>query len=402
MTGCAGNVIPRAAPPVAMCRLSLVVGVLAVVILSAPTAAHAQRPTFASTLFWDSGLINVPAAYASPLGGDLAFNFSRVSLDSANLPSLQAKQASYTLSLTASLWGRGEVGISVFSGDLKSGLFGKFVILDQTDGIWRRGPAHWMPSLAVGVRNVGTEKSLNRLALSGTESFSTAPTVYGVATRTFVVRPADDRDPTRPRTQLSLSAGYGTGLFKDDGGLGKQYASSATGGLFGGASFDISTGKYSSVSILAEQDGWGVNAGARADVRGLRIALFATELGAGTAKATASSAPGNPVVATGGYSSQKIAMSVGWQANVLTLVRGNRMDQTTAKLTQAQGNLQREARFSQQRIDVLEGQIDALRAVASQEKFAERAELERRLRDEQEALRRLQILIKTREAAKKP
>src|SRR3972149_1612285 len=84
--------------------------VLASAVLLAPLAIGAQRPTFAPTLFWDSGLINVPAAYASPLGGDLAFSFARLALDSARLPATQAKDPSYSLSVAVSLWGRGGAG----------------------------------------------------------------------------------------------------------------------------------------------------------------------------------------------------------------------------------------------------------------------------------------------------
>lgn len=367
-------------------------GLLAVIAAIAPRVASAQRPTFAPTLFWESGLINVPAAYASPLGGDLAFNFSRLALDSASLPAGLAKPASYNLSVAASLWGRGEVGISVFSGDLKSGLFGKVVLVDQTDGIWRSGLIHWLPSIAVGIRNVGQEKSLNRLALvNGAGNLNTAPSVYGVATRTFVL--AHGENEARPTAQLSLTAGRGTGVFSDDGGLGPRYAKASTGGTFGGASLDFATGRYSLLSLMAEQDGWGVNAGARLEIRGVRVAVYAAELGAGTAKAD----PAAP-----SYVSQKVAFTVGWQANILTLVRGNRLEQRAEKLQQEQGDLQRDARMAQQQIDVIEGQIEVLRAISSQEKSAERADLERRLREEQDALRRLQELIKARDAARKP
>ncbi|MEA3245281.1 MAG: hypothetical protein U9Q74_03900 [Gemmatimonadota bacterium] len=370
----------------------LAIAVLALVPLP---AALAQRPTFGPTLFWETGLVNVPAAAVAPLGGDLAFNFTRLALDSSALPAGVRKAASYNLSLSASLWGHGEVGISVFSGDLKSGLFGKLMLVDQTDGIWRRGFVHWLPSIAIGVRNVGTEKTLNRLAVADeSSSLNTLGSLYGVATRTFVLAPGET--PARPAVQLSLTAGHGTGLFSDDGGMGKSYASAATGGTFGGASLDLATGRFSSLSLMAEQDGWGVNAGARVEWRGVRVAVFGTDLGNAADAAGAAGAPG------GRYTGSKVALTVGWQANALTLVRGDALERRTQQLQTEQGDLARQVRLAQQRIDVIEGQIDALQAIASQERNAERSVLERQLREEQEALRRLQDLIKAREAAKRP
>ena len=376
----------RAAAPVVVLTLALLV---------LPGSLGAQRPTFGPTLFWESGLINAPAAYVAPLGGDVTVNYSRLSLDSASLPSGGSTGSNYNLSMMASLWGRAEVGLSIFSGDIKSGLFGKAMLWDQTKGIWRGGLLHWLPSVAVGVRNIGGETSLNRLALSGSARPTTAPTLYGVATRTMVLADAPDEQQARPQAQLSLTAGYGTGLFKDDGGLGKLYASSATGGVFGGVSLDIATGGYSNVSLMVEHDAWAVNAGVRAEWRGIRVSIYQTEISATTPPPVA---PGT----FGTYASKKLAVAVGWEANVLTLIRGNGLERRTARLARQQDDLVRDAQLAQQRIDQIESQIKALQAVASEQKNAERAELERRLREEQAALKQLQETIKAREPVKKP
>lgn len=356
-----------------------------------PMALGAQRPNFGSTLFWESGLINAPAAYVSPLSGDMTMNFAGLSLDSVALPSSNAKGASYNFSFSGSMWGKLELGLSVFSGDLKFGAFGKFVVWDQVDGMWRRGLAHWAPSVAIGVRNVGSNKTLNRLAMTGGPgTLNSVPSFYGVATRTFVMAAGENN--MRPRSQLSITGGWGNGLFSDDGGLGTDYAKGSTGGVFGGVAFDMATGPYSVLSLLAEHDAWGVNAGARFDWRGLRASLFATELGG---KSSSTGTNGN-------YTGTKIALALGFQTNFYALQRGNRLERTTQEMEQQQGGLERQVRLSQQMIDVIEGQIEALKSITTQEKNAERAELERRLRDEQEALRRLQELIRQREAAKKP
>jgi hypothetical protein len=353
--------------------------------LLVPAILTAQRPTFAPTVFWESGLINAPAAYIAPLSGDLSFSMIWMSnAKGREAASSRRLDGNYNLSVGASLLGRAEVGISIFTSDLKNGLFGKVMLWDQTDGIWRKGTLHWLPSMAVGVRNLGTNKSLDRYTNTNTGGqFNTAPTFYGVATRSFVLSAGERAD--RPKSQLSVTGGWGNGLFSDDGGFGEAYGS-GTGGVFGGASLDFAAGRYSTVSLIAEHDAWTANFGVRADLTGVRLA--AMYVGGGKV---------NP--ATGiDLGSGGMTISIGWQTNVLALIRGNRLEATTQRMNAEQASLDQQVKVSQQRIDVLEGQIDAARAIATSEKAAERAELERRLKDEQEALKRLQEMVK----AKKP
>lgn len=337
-------------------------------------------------------MINAPAAWVAPLGGDMWFNLSRHTLGSA-ASRTELPVENYNFNIATSLWGRGELGFSLYSADFSAGLFAKALVLDQSDGIWRRGLRHWLPSVAVGVRNVGGEVGLNRLGADGGLRVNQSPTLYGVATRTTVLRAADGVDNTRPKVQLSATAGYGTGLFKEDGGLGLAYSESATNGVFGGASLDIAVGRYSSLSLMLEHDAWAINAGARVEAQGFRLAVYRTDLNGTSGAATGSAAA---------FSAPKFAVSFGWQAHILTLVRGNRLEQRTARAEAQQGDLERQIRTAQQRIDAIQTQLNALAAVASQQRSAERAELERRLKEEQDAMQRLQELIKAREAAKKP
>lgn len=365
--------------------LAATVAALLPALLAAP--ASAQRPTFGSTLFFESGLINVPSAYVPPLGGDLTFSYTRLSMDSTVLRGDNGS-AHFNAAFSAALWGRAEAGVAVYTGDLKSGAFAKLLLIDQVDGIWRRGFRHWLPSVAVGVRNLGTEKKLDRVGLTAQAlPLSTAPTAYGVATRTFVL--SRGANQSRPSAQLSLTAGWGNGWFSDDAGAGTFYSKSSTGGTFGGMQLDLAAGRFSHLSLMLENDAWGTNAGARLDLRGVQFTVAMTELGAGTAL------PGSIV-------SQKLAMSVSWQANIRGLVRGNRLQQATEAAERAQVDLDRQVKLAQQRIDVIEGQIDALRAIASQEQSAERVQLERLLQEERDALKRLQDMIKAREAARRP
>lgn len=353
-----------------------------------PLAALAQRPNFGPTLYHESGLINIPAAYVAPLGGDVSFSLSRVTLGGAGASVADPQSTSSTLTSAISLWGRGEVGVSIYTGPINLGVFGKALLIDQTDGVWRRGLRHWLPSVAIGVRNVGGEGGLNRMAVTQSPQVNQSPTLYGVATRTTVLK-ADALDPTRPKVQFSASAGYGTGIFKEDGGLGTAYAPSATGGVFAGGSVDVVLGRYSSLSMMLEHDAWALNAGLRMDVQGFRLSLYRADLNGSSAAGQSFTAP-------------KTALAIGWQGHILTILRGNRLEGLTARAEAQQGDLERQVRIAQQRIDAIQGQLNALLAVASAQRSAERADLERRLKEEQDAMQRLQDLIKARDAGKKP
>ena len=316
--------------------------------------------------------------------------------DSAKGPSaFNASRATsrYVFSLSASIYGRAEVGITVFESDLRNGLFAKALVWDQTDGIWRTGILHYLPSVAVGVRNVGSESGADRFGDTRTAGLSTSGTMYAVATRTFVISAGDgdasnDIGP-RPKVQLALNAGMGNGLFKNDGGFGTRYAKSATGGVFGGAQLQFATSRYSTLSLIAEQDAWDVNLGASFDVRGLRANLYLTELGAGT---------GNG----GSLAYQKIAFSLGWQTNLSALVRGNRMERVTEAYARTAEQLRQQIAAGETRVKALDTQLKTMQTAQQTDVSAQRAELERQLKEEQDAVKRLQELLKAREAPKKP
>jgi hypothetical protein len=360
-------------------RTRLIAGAL--LALAAPAAA--QRATFTPTLYWDSGLIDTPAAWASPLGSDVALHFTRVQMDSAApLGPKGSKGQSYNFSLAASLWGRAEVGVSIFTSNLKGGLFAKGLLWDQMDGAFRTGLVHWMPSVAVGMRNVGNEKGLTRWAEPGVAGFNTSPTLYAVATRTMALG-AKGEPGTRAKAQLSLNLGVGNGLFSDDGGLDTLYASHATGGLFAGAKLDLATSRFANLALMVEHNGWDVNLGAVYEVRGLRFGAYLLEAGAGSASASS-------------WSYSKAAVSVGWQTNLLALVRGNKMEARVAQMEREREQLMREIRGGEARVQELEGQLRSVEGATEADRRAQRALLEQKLREEQEALRRLQERLNAR------
>jgi hypothetical protein len=355
--------------------------VVAGAVFAAP--ALAQRATFTPTLYWESGLIDTPAAWASPLGSDLSLHATRVAMDStAPLGPRGSKGQSYNFSFAASLWGRAEVGLSVFTSNLKGGLFAKGIIWDQMDGAFRTGLVHWMPSVAVGMRNVGNEKELTRWAEPGQAGFNTSPTLYAVATRTMALdRRAEPG--ARAKSQLSLSLGVGNGLFSDDGGLDTLYARHGMGGVFGGVKLDLATSRFSNLALIAEHNGWDFNLGAVYELRGLRFAAYLLEADAGSASASS-------------WSYSKAAFSVGWQTNLLALVRGNKMEERVAQMEREREQLTREIRAGEARVQSLEGQLRSVEGATEADRRAQRELLEQKLREEQEALRRLQERLNAR------
>jgi len=362
----------------------ILLGTLALAAIVVPAApAAAQRATFTPTLYWDSGLIDTPAAWVAPLGGDLSFHATRLQLDSTvALGGKGSGSQSYNFSLSASLWGRAEVGASIFTSNLKGGLFAKALLWDQLDGAFRTGMVHWMPSVAVGMRNVGNEKETTRWAEPGAAGFNTSPTLYAVATRTFAVGPVSEAG-ARAKSQLTLNLGVGNGLFSNDGGLGLTYARHALGGAFGGAKMDFATSRFSNLALIAEHNGWDFNFGAVYEVRGLRAGVYLLEADAGSATPAS-------------WSYRKVAFSVGWQTNALALVRGNKMEARVAEIERERDQLTREIRAGEQRVVALETQLRTVEGATEADRRSQRELLESKLREEQEALRRLQERLKAR------
>lgn len=359
-------------------------GVLAVSALATTaTSALAQRASFVPTLFWESGLIDTPAAWVSPLGSDLSLHVMRVARDSGIAPGLQISgEPNYNFSLSTSLWGRAEVGASIYTSGMKAGLFAKGILWDQLDGTFRTGLYYWMPSVAVGIRNVGSEEGLTRWGELAPEGTKFTTTLYAVATRTVVLGAAVEKG-ARAKSQLTLNAGVGSGWFADDAGLGSVYGAKGTGGVFAGAKVDVETSRFSNLSLMLEHNGWDVNLGAVYEVRGLRVGAHLLELGAGDATPTS-------------WAHRRVAISAGWQTNLLALVRGNKMEARVNEIERERDQLMTEIRAGQARVQGLEAQLRTVEGATEADRRAQRDLIEQKLREEQEALRRLQERLNAR------
>ena len=284
-------------------RIALLVTSAAVAL---PRIANAQQ-TYPQTTYWGAGLIDIPVAWVSPVTGDFSVNFSGKTFHGAKAsPGLSVLNGLNTNgALSFSFFGRLETGISIYSDNPEWGLFAQGLLLNEENFRVKSGAMRWIPSVAVGMRNIGPYDHIDRftigynlfpgsqadpgkqhLADSLHQNFNTGNTVYGVATKSFAL---NELNPGWGKTTLSFTFGYGNGLFKNDGGLGSAYAANPWNGAFGGVKVDLYPTKSSTLSFMAENNSWDYNLGASYEWHGLRAGAYWTELGATRADTTSPS-----------------------------------------------------------------------------------------------------------------
>jgi hypothetical protein len=383
--------VPRSA------RIALLLAIPAAIAL--PRVAKAQE-TYPQTMYWGAGLIDIPVAWVSPVTGDFAMNFSGKTFHGAKAsPGFSILNGLNTNgSMSFSFFGRLETGLSIYSDNPEWGLFAQGLLLNEEDFRPKSGLIRWVPSIAVGIRNVGPYDKIDRFTAGynlfpGTEAnpgkqheadslhqgFSTGNSVYGVATKSFAL---SELNPSWGKTTVSLTVGYGNGLFKNDGGLGAAYASNSWSGAFGGVKVDFYPTLHSTLSFMAENNAWDYDIGAAYEWHGLRAGAYWTELGASRADTVSA--------ASKLYGYSKFSFTLGWQNNVLALLRGHALDRRVAELERQRQLLTTEITARQQRIASLELEINRYQAQNLLELEQRRAQAEQELRSEREALERLE------------
>lgn len=384
-------------------------GALAALLLAVTGTARAQQ-SYPQTLYWGSGLIDVPVAWVSPVSGDFALGFSGKSISGSRVSTgLGVGSGLNTnFALSAALFGRVEAGFSIYSDDPEWGFFGRALLVNEEQFRGRPGLAGWIPSIAVGIRNVGPFSKIDRFGLgyhlspatntnpnttkvadSLHQGFSTANSLYGVVTKSFQLA---ELHQGWPNVGMSLSVGYGDGLFKNDGGLGAAYARHATGGVFGGVKVDFYPSNQSVLSVLAENNAWDYNLGLVYDWRGIQAGLYWTEVGAGSRSDTARTP----------YNYDKVAFTVGWASNFLGLLGGNILKDRVAELERERAELQKEIAARQQRIADIQLEIQRYEAQKTLDIEERRASAMEALRAEREAVRQLEERLKRLEETTPP
>jgi hypothetical protein len=393
-------------------RRTLAASVVVAALVRGGTA-HAQQ-TYPQSLYWGAGLIDIPVAWVAPVTGDFAVNYSgkRFEKDPDRPKINYSNTINSQLNMSVSLFGRAELGYAAYSNNVEWGLFANGLLLSENDFRARGGLGRWLPSIAVGVRNVGPYEKVDRFGIGYVllppttekpdaqhvadqihQNFNTANTVYGVVTKNISLT---DFQPNWPEVSFGLTVGYGNGLFSDDGGLGDRYAKHSTGGLFYGLKTDFSPTPNLTLALMAENNAWDYNVGASADYRGLRAGLYWTELGAGSASVS----PDLPGSAFYNYS--KVAFTLGWQSNIFALVRGNFLQNRIAALERERATLLAQIAQRQQRIAALELELNRYEAQNLLELEQRRAAAEAELRAEREALQRLEERLRRVEQQQDP
>jgi uncharacterized small protein (DUF1192 family) len=390
----------------------------AAVGLGALASPLAAQQTYPQTLYWGAGLVDIPVAWVAPLSGDFALNYSAKTFEKGDQTITKINyndQLNSQLTFSISVFGRVEAGVAFYSSNPEYGFFGQALVLNEED--YRGRPGGWfIPSIAFGFRGIGPYGQIDRFGIGYSllppdpgspnyrhvadsihEEFDVTPTVYGVGTKSFSL--ADIRSGW-PDVNLSISIGYGNGLFSDDGELGDAYAKNSTGGLFGGLKVDFTPTPNTVLSLMAENNAWDYNVGASLDWRGMRAGLYWTELGSGSARAADNTSTERAARQIYNYS--KFAFTLGLQSNIFALLKGDFLRTRVTQLERQREALLAEIQTRQQRIAALELEINRYEAQNLLELEQRRAAAEAELRAEREALQRLEDRLRRIEEQRPP
>ena len=350
--------------------------------LAAGARAQDSRPTapYGSTLTFGSGLINIPTAWVSPGSGDLFASVSGRSVGQGSvLPKEQGSLWDLTVSLDAHFAQRFSLGASLYSTkNQQVGGFGQLLV-------YKQGELHAaLPSIAIGFRNLGSSAYQDRYVTGdrrvldalpdslrvGKGKIDGSPSFYGVATREFRFE----------KNSASLSLGYGSGLFRNDGGLGAAYNKSGTlaRGMFLGGRVVIPTGPTSQLALVAENDAWDWNAGALVTFGHVSAGLYVTEL------EEQKGVPNGAPIAN----FTKIALMLSYDANIPEIIRGSARRSEVAELDLEARRLRQEIAQRKRRADDLIASMTRAQQGADKAAAAQRARLQQLLEVEQAAMRK--------------
>src|SRR5512146_3260429 len=118
---------------------------IAVLALLGASTAGAQQ-SYPQTLYWGSGLVDIPVAWVSPLSGDFSLAISGKTVKGSELSSGLGvgKGINSNFAVYTSILSRAEVGLSVFSDAPEWGFFGRGLLLNEEDFRGRQGIVGWI------------------------------------------------------------------------------------------------------------------------------------------------------------------------------------------------------------------------------------------------------------------
>ena len=266
----------------------------ALALLVSAQSATAQQLRMPSTLRYGSGLLDIPVAWVLPhMAITGTYSGLTVSADESIIvktdgTQLDKKGDAYEkwvsdASLAIGLFNRVELGASLQHFDSQEnggnilGGFGRISLLPASmERFGLAAGARFVTSPSYGPDSDYGEIQPGRLAYpdyrllknpsaDGVEDLSTNLSPYVVATAHAVTTESMD---------LTLTGGWGMGMFSSGGDL-DFYAETATGGIFGGAALHYHMGGGRLLNVMAELNGFDVNAGVQIDLGNIRIGAFA-------------------------------------------------------------------------------------------------------------------------------
>lgn len=380
-------------------------GACAAMVAAAAPQAGAQGPAqptapapvasgdpYPATLQFGTGLITIPVAWISPNNTDVWLNTSgRYTPTFPNSPTKQgfASLWNTNIAVDAHFLNRFSVGVAAYDQNVDYGFFGQVQVLRENQGY------QGVPAISVGFRNLGNCKQEDRMLLAcdvrpGADGyqrivderykdFNTRPSLYVVATKDFALGGGTGQLPS---STAGVTLGWGNGLFGDDGGLGDQYnkRGQIAKGLFLGGRYVMHPTLNTSVSLMAENDGWDFNAGIVGDWRGLTLGIYGSELEEGGREGAAE---GFDL-----YNYAKVNIAVGYSGNIIGISRGVLLRTRITELTREQQRLQAEIAARDRRIQGLEVALRKAQAGELADIAGRRQALEAELEQEREAIRR--------------
>lgn len=258
-------------------------------LVGAP-AAYGQTTTMPSTLRYGSGLMDIPVASVLPhLAITGTYSGFFVQMDRRVQVNASGNASGYGPgidkyfqdgSVTIGLMDRAEAGVSIQSlnaddeGGNMLGFYGRLQLVQPTNqGIGLAVGARYVTAPSFGTTvdyqpaRLGFPDERFRKEYTGlSETVNTQLTLYGVATAH--VRGFDEG--FLPRHDLTLSVGWGNGMFKDGDRLG-YYKFADSEGLFLGSALHFGIGESAILTFMGEYNGFDTNVGAQLDVRGFRV-----------------------------------------------------------------------------------------------------------------------------------
>ncbi len=371
--------------------VGMLASVIAATLFASSQLAAQKHDPYHSTLYFGTGLINTPVAWVSPNSLD-----AWISAAGKHLPFYaEGQDAGFATAINTNIAmdvhfaGRVSAGVSAYSQNPEYGFFGQ--VLALRDGEF----SPFLPSVAFGVRNIGKYSHEDRFmvghditltdsagyveTVSGYyQPFKTNVTLFGVATKEFSFGTAG----ATGAPSMSVSVGYGNGLFSDDGEHGDNYNKSGTivKGMFLGSRFSMHPSLNTTLQFMVENDAWDYNAGVIYDWRGLSAGLYLTEIEEGTRQKGT----------TNIYNFMKTNFTLGYSGNIIDISRGVILRTRITELTREMNRLRLEITQRERRIAGLEVTLRRAQAGELADISKRRSDLESEVQAERDAIRAAQ------------